>query len=235
MIHFVTFFNSSIVELNNTLFLYLIVVYLLLTTYYNLHHSLNFNFLLTKRNLEDDNNGTITKKPKLELDENNSYPQNTGSSPNPLEPEDFEMYGGINVSPLNLDNGIDLNSQVEVHDILNDNFFGIDYSFFSEGEKRLVANQIAVLALTYVNLGGYLSDLYLSDRIEDKFIIDLLIEILGREVISGEDSDSSSDSGSNSNPGIGSNPEIGSNSSSNVPGSTNNSNFAGSIIERIIV
>lgn len=142
------------------------------------------------------------------------------------------MEVGINISPLNLDNGIDLNSQVEVYEVLNNHFFDVDYSSFTELHKRLIANQIAALALTCVHLGGYISDLYISSRIDDEFIVNLLIDTLG-DVVTNLDSSDSDSNNSGSNPGGGTDTGINSDSSNNIPSSTNNSNF--SILERIIV
>lgn len=223
--------NTSIVGLNNTLLLYLFVVYLLLTTYYNLQPCLNFNILLMKRKNEGEHNGNVSKKPKLDLGESNHSQDGTGYSQSSQEEEE-NLGIGIQANPLSLDNGIDLNGQIEIFNTLNDNYFGVDYSSLSEIDKNQIANQISDLALTYQDLGGYISELHLSANINDEYILNLLREQFGPLVDYMDTSDSdiepdnsgpSSDNGSTSNPGIGSNP------SSNP---TTNSNF--SIIERII-
>lgn len=224
--------NTSIVGLNNTLLLYLFVVYLLLTTYYNFQPSLNFNIILMKRKFEGDHTGNVSKKPRLDLEENNQSQYETGYIESSQEQEE-NLGLGIQANPLNLDNGIDTDGQLQVFNTLNDNYFNVDYSSLPNIDKNQIASQISDLAWTYQDLGGYVGDLHLSARINDRYILNLLREQFGSEVNEMDSSDSdnesdnsgpSSDNGSTTNPGVGSNP---SNNSST------NSNY--SIMDRIIV
>lgn len=236
--------NTSIVGLNNTLLLYLFVVYLLLTTHYNFQPSLNFNIILMKRKFEGDHTGNVSKKPRLDLDENNQSQYDTDYIDSSQEQEE-NLGLGIQANPLNLDNGIDPDGQTAAFDTLNDIYFDRDYSSLPDIDKNQIASQISDLVWTYQDLGGYVSDLHLSARINDEFILNILRDQFGSEVNQMDSTDSdnesnnsgpSSDNGSTNNPGPSSdngstnNPGIGSNPSSN---STTNSNY--SIMDRIIV